>query len=91
MWGRFETTCEHRGKRPINRERRAAEEIVKKLNGNPNGGTFRVDQLLKSTTGLDVADLSTRITRREDAQKRADGMDERPRSNVSACAQLVLV
>lgn len=51
--------------------RHLVEDMVfKQQNGSENGlGHFRVDQLLKTSTGLDIDDLVLRAKRRENGKK----------------------
>lgn len=84
VWGHFEMHNRRPGKRPFNRDRKTAWDIVEKLNGTPDGRTFRVDQLLMTTTGYDMEDLAIHIRRREEAAlSRANGIDDRPSCDVS--------
>ncbi|CAM9277026.1 unnamed protein product [Scytosiphon promiscuus] len=68
QWWRHEVARQGKGKRPLQRDWVFAEDLVSKRNGgdfDDGRRQFRVDVLVKETTGLDVEALSQRMKRKE--------------------------
>ena len=79
QWWKNEIATRTKGQRPRQRDWVFAETIVRRRNGgNLDDGErqFRVDLLLKETTGLDVEDLLPRIKRKEAMKHANDTQDD---------------
>lgn len=85
QWWRNEVASRSKGTRPRRRDWVFAETTVRERHGGDGEKQFRVDLLLKETTGLDVEDLSLRIKRRKRAALiRANGNQD-PLIDVRMC------